>query len=406
MTEPVDFDVIVIGAGPAGLTAAMRLNDAGYRCAVFERDALVSAKLPETIPGLDCIVNRNFPGVNLQAAKWKSTRVEFMDHNFVTRTRLDLSSFGDDGASTVRVSRSELDAALRAEAIRRGLDVRCMSPVLEVSGLDGGDSPVTVQIGGSTGQTYTARVVVDASGKMSFLSRARDWIKLGKTLDDRVGVFSHFTWSESNELTESATMRLVEVPDGYVFVIPVAQGRVSVGAVVSCGSKAALRSSPEETFADVVHEIPRLESALSQAERKLPYLRPINAEYTSEVPLGPRHVVIGDAVAFADPFFDRGFEFAVVSGEIASGVVADLLTDGVHDSSYAATLMIALDEIRQRAATARPYLPARAFVDPHLPWFVPLAAAVTRTGSIRPSNSGDDGQLFDMVQSARDNFSA
>lgn len=406
MTEPVDFDVIVVGAGPAGLTAAMRLVDAGYRCVVFERDALVSAKLPETIPGLDSIVGRNFPSVNTERAKWTSTRVEFMDCNFVARTRVELSSFGDDETAAVRVSRGELDAALRAEATKRGVDVRCESPVLEVSGLDSEDSQVTAQVGGSRGGTYTARVVVDASGKMSLLSRAGDWIKPGKVLDDRVGVFSHFAWSEPNELTESSTMRLVEIPDGYIFVIPVGPGRVSVGAVVSSDSPAALRSSPEDTFGEVVHQVPTLESALALAERKLPYLRPVNVEYTSVVPVGPRHVVVGDAVAFADPFFDRGYEFATVSGEIGSGIAADLLKDGVHDSSYGATLIIALDEIRHRAATVRPYLPARAFVDPHLPWFLPLAAAATRTGSMPVFDSGDDGQLFDIVQSARDNFGA
>ncbi|HJX83891.1 MAG TPA: FAD-dependent oxidoreductase, partial [Candidatus Angelobacter sp.] len=46
---PQDFDVIVIGAGPAGVAAAMALLDAGKSVLVLERGPLHPPKLPETL---------------------------------------------------------------------------------------------------------------------------------------------------------------------------------------------------------------------------------------------------------------------------------------------------------------------------------------------------------------------
>lgn len=58
MNPAGDTDVLILGAGPAGLAAALRLQQLGYRVAVCDRSALPRPQIGESLtPGLNNLLD-------------------------------------------------------------------------------------------------------------------------------------------------------------------------------------------------------------------------------------------------------------------------------------------------------------------------------------------------------------
>ena len=134
-----------------------------------------------------------------------------------------------------------------------------------------------------------------------------------------VAVFRHFDGLAPEifqELTASGNIKILMVPDGWVWVIPLAGPRLSVGVV----SRHAI-TNPEETLDRTIAASPilqRLTKGATSTEPKI--IR--NFSYRNRQPYGSRWGCAGDASCFLDPVFSSGVSLAMLAGESVASKVS------------------------------------------------------------------------------------
>ena len=153
------FDALVIGAGPAGVCAALRLQQLGRSVMLVERSAIwPRPQVGEALtPGVRNIIElldandalENVPHVAYAASNvlWRSQQPDLLPQ-----------------AGSAIVDRGQFDAALLALAQRRGVAVEQPARLLQVAGA-AGDWRVILQRGDASVRSVRARFILDASGR-------------------------------------------------------------------------------------------------------------------------------------------------------------------------------------------------------------------------------------------------
>jgi FADH2 O2-dependent halogenase len=335
-----DFDVIIIGGGPAGSTAASYLAGAGMSVAVFEselfpRSHVGESLVPATTPvlleigAMEKIDEAGFP--RKYGAAWTSAETRPMPANGFSGLNHDWSAevqfvergqAGVDRDYTYHVDRGKFDTIMLKHAESRGAKVFTGVRVLRVDFSDPALVVVTCRMGPCE-LTFSARMVLDASGRDT---------KLGKQLKLKVPdpVFNQYavhTWFEGLDRAALAReakevdyifVHFLPVKDTWVWQIPITDTITSVG-VVTQKDRFALTGADRETFFwDFVASRPDLLDALKRARRIRPFKPEGDYSYSMKEICGDRFVLIGDAARFVDPIFSSGVSVALNSARLAS----------------------------------------------------------------------------------------
>src|SRR6476619_7950317 len=167
-----DYDVIVIGGGPAGATVSTLLAQRGVRVALFERERFPRFHIGESLtPETYWVLDRLGMLPKMRASRFvKKHSVQFVNAS----GRLSAPFYFADNkphecSQTWQVVRSEFDQMMLQNAREQGVDAHEGVHVLEV--LFEGDRAVGVAIKDTGGarREIRAKVVVDASGQAALL---------------------------------------------------------------------------------------------------------------------------------------------------------------------------------------------------------------------------------------------
>lgn len=323
------FDVVVIGAGPGGSAAACLLAQQGLSVLVVERETFPRFKIGESLLPA-CVPVLHAMGVDLDARGYlRKEGAEFFDE---ATGEHEYFPFADALPGPPRyayqVERAHFDADLVEAARRAGAEVRF---AIAAKSFAVADDHVRVEIDGGS---VRARYLVDAGGRRSLSSRGgRDVV----TIDGlgRAAAFVHFDglgdgpWAE---LSARGDIRVLRIPDGWLWVIPLATHRLSVGAVMRTGT------ITEDLAVEQIAASPMLQQ-LTAGARIEAKRRVADYSYACTNPYGPRRVAIGDAAAFLDPVFSSGVAIAMTSAvHMAERLVPALAEQREHDPELMAAL--------------------------------------------------------------------
>ncbi|HEX4487417.1 MAG TPA: FAD-dependent oxidoreductase [Terriglobales bacterium] len=290
------YDLIVVGGGPAGASAAITAARSGASVLVLER-----AKYPRhKVCGE--FVSAESLGLlrNLLAAPYQSLldgAIRISEGRIFLDGRLLHAPVDPPAAS---IARFDLDEVLYQSALAAGVKIRVQTTVQAISG------SVTFRVS-TPAEEFEARAVINASGRWSNLTaapvaNAEKWL----------GIKAHYA-----EIAPAPSVDLYFFEGGYCGVQPVtlrtdhsSHGRVNAAAMVR---------------ADVASSLPQILSlnpALADRSREWQLLSdPVTTSpliFRKPQPVRDGVLNAGDAAAFVDPFVGDGISLALRSGALAA----------------------------------------------------------------------------------------
>jgi len=322
-THDVLVDVLVIGGGPAGSTTANLLAHAGHDVLVLEKEVFPRFHIGESLLPIDLPIFERL-GVKLDYKDFiRKDGAEFIDERTgATATFVFREGLEGTPKNAYQVERSRFDHHLLTQAEARGAKVRYGVRVEGMAVEDG-----AVRVDTKTDGTFRARYMVDATGQDAFMARSNRTVQPLKGFGC-VAVFRHYDGLAPaifEELTASGNIKVLMVPDGWMWVIPLAGPRLSVGIV----SRHAI-TTPEETLDKAIAASPIIQRLTVGATRTEPRIIR-NFSYRNRQPYGPRWGCAGDASCFLDPVFSSGVSLAMLAGESLAEKVSAALRAGTED---------------------------------------------------------------------------
>ncbi len=298
-------DLLVIGGGPAGLSAAIAAALRGLSVEVLERRRLPADKacgeglLPRGLAALEAMGVRP----HLDPDGFAPIRsIRWLD---VSGARAEARLHGAGGLG---VRRTALSAALLARARALGVDVR---EECEVRAHHRGAREVVLET--SAGER-SGRLLVAADGLASPVRAREGWLLPGPSRR-RFGVRRHFArapWSDAVE---------VHFGDGVeAYVTPVGPGRVGVALL--------FEQDVPHTFESLLSRFPALEDRLAGAPFDSPAAGAGPLEQRVSHTCADRLVLLGDAAGYADAITGEGLSLAFGAALSLGRLLPEVLARG------------------------------------------------------------------------------
>lgn len=337
-----DFDVVVIGGGPGGSTAATILAMQNHRVLLLDRDKfpryqIGESLLPATIHGVCKILGLS---EELKQAgfvrklggtfKW-GTNPEPWTFNFSTASEISAPQ-----SYAYQVERSKFDYMLLKNAADNGVDVREQHSVKDIV-FEGGRA-CGVEFLDESGNAYraNAKYIIDASGNQSQIHR-----KVGERIYSNffqnLALFGYYENGYRFPPPRDGNIFCAAFKDGWFWYIPLSDTLTSVGAVVSKECAGQLKAGYEEAMAHFIASCPEISEMLSKATRvtegQYGQLRVRKDwSYSNERFWVPGLVLVGDAACFIDPVFSSGVHLATYSALLAARSINSILSDGMDET--------------------------------------------------------------------------
>lgn len=328
-TKPTEWDVLIIGAGPAGTATALELRESGLRVglmdkAIFPRDKICGDALsPDVIQQLGWIapslaerfeqstIKQPIKGLRVFSPSNKRLKLEFKVK------KLELGYV---------VSRIDLDALLVEEVkdcpsitIMEGTEVKSISRQSE------GLFLVETNKG-----SHHAKLIIGADGNHSLVAKEL----AGRREIDRKHhcaalrqYYKGVEWPEGDSHIELHFID--EVLPGYLWVFPMTEGRANVGIGMLSDDVSKRKINLKGVLAEQLKNHPKLSERFKNAES-------LESVKGYGIPIGSRryslsgdgYLLAGDSACLVDPLTGEGIANAIRSGRYAGKFAAMALEMG------------------------------------------------------------------------------
>ena len=301
-------DALIVGAGPAGLNAGMRLTSVGLPLSVLLIDKVTPWERP--IPCAEGLGRLGFEEALEVDPSWIRLVINKATFNSPDGSRV---VYTDSVKRGYIIDRAKMQRDLADKLRKRGVEIALGVRAAGVSRV-GGDGRRTVTF--DKGEPVSARVVIDASGPVSLLGKGEDicW----KPYDLEPAYFAVVDNIGCDTDTVHIYAGQSVAPGGYAWVFPRAAGVANIGVVVG---RKYVKGSNLRDLLDVF------------LKKNFPAAR-VQTYFAGSIPCGYRRgnlalpglVKCGDAASATNPISRAGIVEALMSGGLAGSAAVDMLS--------------------------------------------------------------------------------
>jgi len=324
-----DCDVLIIGAGPAGSTAATILaEEKGKKVIVLEKEHFPRYHVGESlIPHCYDTLNRIGMVERLNEAGFQSKQsVQFVNPDGELSAPFYFSKHTDHPrAKTWQVDRATFDTMMMERAREAGAEVREGIKVLDFLEEEGVIVGVTAE--NESGERFEVRasMTMDATGRDALFQRKKKWRKRDPKLN-KIAIWTNYKGAKRDPgVDEGATTVAYVQGKGWFWNIPLKDDIVSTGIVAERDYLYRDGRDLHEIYQREIKENKWVEEHLSEGEQIGEYWVTGEYSYRAENCATDGLLLIGDAFAFLDPVFSSGVYLALTTGSLGADAVADAL---------------------------------------------------------------------------------
>lgn len=323
-------DVLIIGAGPSGSSAAALLRQKGYAVTILEKQYFPRFSIGESLLP-QCMVFLEEAGL-LETVRAHVDEYAFQFKNGAAFLKGKQRSFYDftekfsaGPGTTWQVRRAQFDELLAKQAAAYGADIRFGHEVIEV---DVEQAHPVLSVKDEQGQSYQiqAQFLLDASGFGRILPKFLD-LETPSNFPVRRAIFTHIEDGILDDPDFDREKIFITVhekdPRAWYWLIPFADGRSSFGIVAEQNffDHYQIDDTSPETLQATFQRILADDDALSHVLRHKNFDTPVRTlvGYSANVKhlAAKNYALLGNAGEFLDPVFSSGVTIALKSSSLA-----------------------------------------------------------------------------------------
>ena len=302
------YDVIIVGAGPAGSYIAYELASLGHHVAVFE--------------------GKSAPGINACCTGIISTEC-FQSLGLSTDvmlTKVNSAKFFSPSGRCLRfqtervqayvVNRLLLDKAIASKAQSRGAQYFFSSPVIDI--IPGRNNIQAETLCSGAKEIFNARAVVLANG---FKPKLPQKLGLGKIKNFLVGAQAEIEVKNVDEFEVYFSQEIA--PGAFAWLVPISTNKAYVGLLATSQAELHLQN-----FLNNLFDQSRIASREVSIEQKAIPLGTLTRSY------GDRVLVIGDAAGQVKSTTGGGIYFGHLGSQIAAEVLNEAFSSDNLNAGY------------------------------------------------------------------------
>jgi flavin-dependent dehydrogenase len=349
------YDVIVIGGGPAGSTAAALLAEKGRHVLLLEKEKFPRYHIGESLMPY-CWFTLKRLGVldRMDAISFvKKYSVQFIAQDGRQSQPFYFFQHYDHPSSTTwQVERGKFDLMLLDNARQKSAEVHEQTRVISVLKQDDG-RVIGVEAAPAGGKRVSvfAPMTIDCSGRDQVAVAREGWrVKDAKL--NKIAVWTYYRGAKRDPGLDEGNTIVAYLPErGWFWYIPLRDNLVSVGVVADRDYLFSDSKDLSVVFAREVERNVWVKDHLRGATQVGEYFATSEFSYRSKFCAADGLLLAGDAFAFLDPVFSSGVFLALKSGEMAADAVDAALTagdtSGARFADYGARLAGAIETMRK-----------------------------------------------------------
>lgn len=311
----MEHEVIVVGAGPGGSTAAMALAQKGYDVLMLDRQNFPRDKIcGDAIPA---------SALDILYALGMEEKIKAANFYYIDKLRL-VSPKGysmdaplqeeDHLAHSAIVPRETFDVLLQQHAVDSGvqfLQAQVKEPIIE----DGKVTGVSARVNGAV-KTFRSKMVIGADGVTSVIARH---IRPDEHVDHHRAVALRAYIEDIEELPHQVEFYLYnEILPGYAWIFPLGEGQANIGLGMRLDTFREKNYNLKKMLQDFM-EMPDIKKRIRNGGK-------LHGVATWQLNFGSQKniqrvfngaLLIGDAAGFINPLTGGGISNAVISARLA-----------------------------------------------------------------------------------------
>ncbi|CAN5596807.1 NAD(P)/FAD-dependent oxidoreductase [soil metagenome] len=305
-----NYDIIVIGAGPGGATAAIVAARAGLKVCVLEKSQHPKFHIGETLlPKLmELLDELGLEGEMRKLPHVPKVGAEFCIGNDPRAMRFFFSQALVPTVPVFNIERCHFDNMLVEQARIAGAEVYENTPVKEIVRLEENNVEVAIE-----GRTIKGRMILDASGHGTVVGRH---LKQRKNFDDpdlqKVAYFAHFENVDTSTPERHPTIFMCD--EGWFWLIPLTDKKMSIGFTTRPSFVKQVDVPPNRLLKWAMERCPQLQLRMKNATGPINNDVLADFSYTCKPFAGPGYFMVGDAGCFLDPIFSTCVTLAMYGG--------------------------------------------------------------------------------------------